>query len=172
MRRRVEDAEPGHDRAGAGAACRLGGGCRGWRASPAGLLTAARGPAGDGRAPAPEHRGRRGRPRGAHRGRLDRGGCSPTYRPTVRSARAPSVRPSDGAVDGVHTSTGAGQVERRGGGSEGHGGGLHGAPRRWAAAAGAGMRCLTAANEQRIGEDCGVALDSLNNLWQCSLWEA
>ena len=114
----VEDAEPGHDRAGAGADA-VSGGCRpGGEGRADEVLGGDRVPAGDGRAPAP------GIADGhAVRIEADRGGADrPTDLPA--EARAPSVRPSTVRC-GVHTSTGAGQVERRGV-DEGHGGGFTG----------------------------------------------
>ena len=118
-RERVEDAEPGHDRAGAGTDA-ASGGCRpggeGRRRGPGGDRV----PAGDGRAPAP------GIADGAdgHAVRIEADRCG-AARPTdlPAEARAPSVRPSTVRC-GVHTSTGAGRVERRGV-DEGHGGGVH-----------------------------------------------
>ena len=107
----------------------------------------------DGRAPAPGHR-RTARPGHAVRIEADRGGAArPTDLPA--EARAPSVRPSTVRPStvrcGVHTSTGAGRVERRGE-DEGRGGGVH----RGAGATGKrepGSGALTAAPEQGIGVD-------------------
>ena len=140
-------SRPGRIRCG----CRLGGGCRGGGERHRPGFGGARGPAGDGRAPGPGHRGRRGtatrcasRPTGAV--------------PTTCGGTPPSVR-----VVGSADTAGRGRLTRtrqRAPGGDRDSGRRRCGPRLIEGGPGkAGAvveRCLTAASEQRIGEDCGV----------------
>ena len=118
-------SRPGRSRCG----CRLGGGCRGGEASPAG---------GWRRSGAGPRASRTARP--GHAVRIEADRCD-AARPTdiPAEARAPSVRPSTVRC-GVHTSTGAGRVERL---RCGRGSRRRGSPgRRGDRQAGAGERVL------------------------------